>query len=242
MRSGNPVLSIEKFRQGISPGQAMTVTGTVNKSLILLMLLILSAGFTWRATLAGESPTGFMLAGGLVGLVTALITSFKPMWAPVTSPVYALAEGLLLGGVSALAERSYPGVPMTAVGLTLGVALAFLVLYKTGTIKVTEQLRAGIMAATFGILIGYLGLFLLGLFGIHMPAGLSSGPIGIGISLLIVGVAAFNLLLDFDLIDRAAASGAPKAMEWYGAFALMVTLVWLYFEMLRLLMKLQDRR
>lgn len=243
MRSGNPTLSLEKFRQGpLVSGDRMTIEGTTNKSLILLILLILSAGFTWRAALAGEQPLILMGAGAIVGFVIALATAFKPLWAPVTAPVYALAQGLFLGGVSAFAERQYPGIPMTAVGLTLGVALAFFMLYKTGTIKVTEQLRAGIMAATFGIVVGYLGLFLAGLLGLHLPVGFSSGPVGIGISLLIVGVASFNLLLDFDLIDRAAAQGAPKAMEWYGAFALMVTLVWLYLEMLRLLMRLQDRR
>jgi uncharacterized YccA/Bax inhibitor family protein len=178
----------------------------------------------------------------LAGLVLALFTIFKKEWSAFTAPAYAVAEGLSLGAVSALFEVRYPGIVLQAVGLTFGTLAALLVAYKTGVIKATENFKLGVVAATGAIALFYLFGFVLRLFGITMPLIHSSGTFGILFSLGVVVVAALNLVLDFDFIEEGAARGAPKYMEWYAAFGLMVTLVWLYLEVLRLLSKLQDRR
>ena len=262
MRSSNPVLSENIFRNFEAYGDStvMTVTGTALKTFIALMLAFLTAGFVWfrfeklggmkipadpvAAAAAAQSIMPFLMGGLIVGLITSLVTIFKPVWAAYTTPIYALAEGCFLGGISAVVQAQFPQVPIVfqALGLTFGTALVMMILYQTGTIKVTEKLRSGIMAATGAICLLYLVSFVLRLFGTNVPYIHGSGPIGIGFSIFVVGLAAFNLLLDFDLIERLSAQRAPKHMEWYGAFALMVTLVWLYIEILRLLSKLNRRR
>jgi uncharacterized YccA/Bax inhibitor family protein len=247
MRSSNPALSDKAFQtEQASFGQAaMTISGTVNKTGILLLCAIATASWTWNRFLHSDSPeTVWPLAavGAIGGLIVALVTVFKKNWAPITAPLYALLEGLLLGAISAIFEVRYPGVPIQAVSLTFGVLVVLLLAYRSGLIPVTDNLRLGIVAATGGIAVFYLAQFILGFFGIHFTSINGSGPIGIGFSLVVVVIASLNLVLDFDFIERGARAGAPKYMEWYGAFGLMVTLIWLYLEMLRLLGKLRDRR
>ncbi|MNK69581.1 Bax inhibitor 1 like protein [compost metagenome] len=246
MRSGNPALSTATF-QGLPTafGNRMTLSGTVNKTLIMLALVIAAAFFTWnQALVQGDNAILPLLmgVGAIGGLIVALVTIFKKEWAPVTAPIYAVLQGLLLGGLSSLLNSAYPGIVIQAVGLTFGVALSLLLVYRSGLVKVTDNFRMGIVAATGGIFLVYLVSFGMSLFGLRMPLIHESGLFGIGFSLFVVAIAALNLVLDFDFIERGAESGAPKFMEWYGAFGLMVTLVWLYIEILHLLAKLQGRR
>lgn len=250
MQSGNPVLKGRSFTQAgyarpLELGEAMTIQGTVNKTGFLLLLAFASSAWVWRMFYTSGNPATVMpyvIVGAIAGLIVALATVFKPNWATITSPLYALLEGLVLGGVSALFESVYHGIVLQAVGLTFGVLFAMLVAYKTGMIRATEKFKVGVVAATGGIMLVYLLSFVLGFFGVTVPGIFGNGVIGIGFSVFVVVIAALNLVLDFDIIERGAAAGAPKYMEWYGAFALMVTLVWLYLEILRLLAKLQSRR
>jgi uncharacterized YccA/Bax inhibitor family protein len=247
MRTSNPTLSDKAFRtEGVAYGQeAMTLQGTVNKTGILLLCSVATAAWTWNQFLHSRSPEAVMpaaLIGAIGGFIVALVTVFKKEWSPVTAPLYALLEGFILGAVSAIFEVRWPGLPIQAVSLTFGVLIVMLVAYRARIIPVTDKLRIGIVAATGGIALFYVAQFILGFFGIHFTAVNSSSPIGIGFSVLVVIIASLNLVLDFDFIERGAQAGAPKYMEWYGAFGLMVTLIWLYFEMLRLLAKLRDRR
>ena len=235
MQSSNPALNLAEgafARTTIIGSDRMTVQGTANKTGLLLLLAFLGAGISWGSS----QPNLWIMVGSIGGLVMAFVTIFKKEWAAVTAPIYALLEGLFLG---ALSSAFYPDIAIQAVGLTFGTLAGMLVAYSSGWIKVTEKFRSGVIAATFGIMLFYLATFVLGFFGIGMPGVFDGGLIGIGFSLVVVGVAALNLLLDFDLIDNLAMQGAPKHFEWYGAFALMVTLVWLYLEILRLLSKLQ---
>ena len=171
-----------------------------------------------------------------------MLTIFKKTWAPATAPIYAACEGLVLGSTSALFELRYPGIVLRSVALTFGVLLTLLIAYRSGAIRATPGFRRGVIAATGAIVLVYLSSFVLGLFGVNLGFLNSSSPLGIGISLVVVGIAALNLVLDFDFIEQGAKTGAPKYMEWYAAFGLIVTLVWLYLEILRLLSKLNDRR
>jgi uncharacterized YccA/Bax inhibitor family protein len=252
IRTSNPALNDNTFRG--TPGalyggysgatERMTMSGTTNKAALLLLLAFASASFTWYQFLATHNPaaiSGLMMLGFLGGFILAMVTIFKPVWAGITAPLYALAEGLALGGISAIFEASYHGIAIQAVGLTFGVLAVMLTIYRTGIIKVTDKMRLGIVAATGGIAIFYLLEMVLGFFGVHFTTLNGSGPLGIVFSLVIVGVAAMNLVLDFDFIQKGVQFGAPKYMEWYGAFSLMVTLVWLYMEMLRLLSKVRSR-
>ena len=226
-------------------GETMTLNGTVNKTGILLVCAMATAYWTWEQFLASGNPAsvgGWMMLGLIGGLVMAMVTIFKKEWAGVTAPAYALCEGLVLGGMSAMFELRWPGIAIEAVSLTFGVLLVLLLAYRSGLIRVTNKMRLGIVAATGAIMLFYLAEMVMGFFGMHLTALNGSGPLGIGISLIIVGVAAMNLVLDFDMIETGVRMGAPKYMEWYGAFGLMVTLVWLYMEMLRLLSKLNSRR
>lgn len=239
MRSGNPALSADVFRGFPATRESMTVQGTVNKTLLELLIVVAGASFTWQQAFQGSGLVPLLLMVGTIGgLLFALVTIFKKEWAPVTAPLYAALEGLALGGISAYAESAYPGIVLQAVGLTFGVLFALLFVYKSGLIRVTDNFRLGLAAATGGIFLVYLVTFILGFFGIHIPFIHDSGMIGIGFSLFVVAIAALNLVLDFDFIEQAAGR-VPKYMEWYGAFALMVTLVWLYIEILNLLIKLQ---
>ena len=222
----------------------MTLNGTVNKTGILLICAIATAAWTWHLFLPTRDMTAvapLMMLGVFGGLICALVTTFKKQWSAVTAPIYALLEGLALGGFSAMLELRYPGIAIQAVSLTFGTLFVLLFLYRTGVIKVTQKFRLGIVAATGGIMVFYLLEMVLGFFGFQFTTINGSGPIGIGFSLIIVGIAALNLVLDFDFIEQGVQFGAPKYMEWYGAFGIMVTLVWLYLEILRLLSKMRSR-
>ncbi|HMC95942.1 MAG TPA: Bax inhibitor-1/YccA family protein [Polyangia bacterium] len=224
---------------------AMTIQGAVDKTAILLAVLIFTAIWPWKLFFDSRNPElllPWLAIGGIGGFVIGMVTIFKKTWAPVTAPIYAACEGLVLGSISALFELRYPGIAIKSVALTFGVLLTLLVAYRTGALRATAGFKRGVIAATGAIVIVYLGSFVLGFFGVNVSFMNSSSPLSIGISLVIVGVAALNLVLDFDLIEQGAKLGAPKYMEWYGAFALLMTLVWLYLEILRLLAKLNDRR
>ena len=253
IKTSNPALSDKTFR-GLSGTQyggvidessRMTLNGTINKTGILLVCAIASSAWVWHLFLqsrdiAAVSP--LMLGGMVGGFIVALVTVFKKEWAPVTAPLYALLEGLVLGGLSAFVDLRYPGIAIQAVGLTFGTLFVLLLAYRSGLIRVTQKFRLGVIAATGGIMLFYLLEMVLGFFHIQFVAINGAGAIGIGFSLLVVGIAALNLVLDFDFIEQGVNYGAPKYMEWYGAFGIMVTLVWLYLEILRLLSKLNSRR
>lgn len=252
MRSGNPALKESTFLD-LGTGTvvrndsgAMTLNGTVNKTGILLLLTVITATFAWSQTMtpSGEIAAGagvYLWGGAIGGLVLALITVFKKAWSPVTAPLYAVVEGFFLGAISAIYNAQFQGIVMQAVMLTFGIMFALLFAYRSGLIKATENFKLGVVAATGGVALIYLATMVLGLFGIKIPFIHESGLIGIGFSLVVVVIAALNLVLDFDFIEKGVEAGAPKYMEWYGAFGLMVTLVWLYLELLRLLSKLQSR-
>ena len=246
MRTANPTLSDNTFRgygRAIASSDTMTIQGTVNKSAVLLLLVLLSSVWTWRLYYTAAGSLGVWIFGGAIGgFIVAMITVFKKQWAAMTAPLYALLEGLVLGGISSMLEGSYPGIVIQAVGLTFGTLFGLLFAYKSGMIKATENFKLGVVSATGGIAVVYLVTMLLGFFGIRMPYIHESGMIGIGFSLFVVIIAALNLVLDFDFIENVAAQGAPKYMEWYGAFGLMVTLIWLYIEILRLLSKMRERK
>ena len=250
MRSGNPALKESTFLD-LGSGTvvsradgAMTLNGTINKTGLLLLLAVITAAFAWnQVEITAEGMTGGLYVwGGLIGgFILAMVTVFKKQWAPVTAPMYALVEGFFLGGISAVFEAKYPGIAFQAVLLTFGTLFALLMAYRSGLIKATENFKLGVVAATGGIALVYLATIVLGFFGIDIPMIHDNGIVGIGFSLFVVVIAALNLVLDFDFIESGVEAGAPKYMEWYGAFGLMVTLVWLYIEFLRLLSKLQSR-
>lgn len=222
----------------------MTVNGTVWATSALLVLVVTAGVFGWTSVdVAAESVSlpGWLFPVVFGALGVAILTIFRPNLARFTAPVYALMQGAFLGAISGLYNAAYEGIVVQAVGLTIGVFAVMLFLYGTRIIKVTEKLRMGIVAATGAVLLVYVANMILSLFDASVPFLHDTGPLGIGISLVIVGIAAFNLLLDFDFVERGVAAGAPKKMEWYAAFGLLVTIVWLYLELLRLLSKLQGR-
>jgi uncharacterized YccA/Bax inhibitor family protein len=241
MRSGNPVLTSKTF--DIAPeGERMTIAGTVNKTGILLALVMITAIYTWGRFYSSQDAGAIMplvWTGALGGFVVALVTIFKKEWAGVTAPIYALLEGFLVGGLSAIFESAYPGIVVQAVGLTFGTLACLLLAYRSGLIKPTENFKLGVVAATGGIALLYLASMVMSMFG--KPIGFihEGGLFGILFSGFVVVIAALNLVLDFDFIEAGAENGAPKHMEWYGAFGLTVTLIWLYLEILRLLAKLR---
>lgn len=243
MRSSNPTLTntIYKKEAALAGDQTMTIQGTVNKTFILLFLVMFTASIVWVQYFQGVNIMGFAIAGGIGGFIMAIITVFKRSWSPVTAPIYAVLKGLMLGGISALFETMFPGIVIQAVALTFGTLFSLLAAYKSGWIKVTENFRLGVFAATGAIALIYFATFILGMIGVNMPYIHGSGPIGIGFSLVVVVIASLNLVMDFDFIENGAENGAPKYMEWYSAFGLMVTLIWLYIEFLRLLSKLRSR-
>ena len=222
----------------------MTVSGAVNKTGILMLLAFASACWVWAKFNASPVPASiapWMMVGVFGGLIVAVATMFKPVWAPVTAPAYALLEGLALGGISAVFNAQYAGLPAEAVGVTFGVLAAMLLAYQSGLVRPTARFQMGVVAATGGVFFLYFAMWILGMFGVHMTALTGSGPISIGFSVVVCVIAALNLILDFGMIQSSAAQGAPKYMEWYGAFALLVTLVWLYIEILNLLAKMRER-
>jgi uncharacterized YccA/Bax inhibitor family protein len=248
MPTGNPALNARTFAtlpRVADPSRVMTIQGTVNKALLMLALLLIPAVWVWQQYFATGTPQTIMpwlYIGGIGGFVVALVTIFKRQWSPVTAPLYAVLEGLAIGAISAFFEAQFHGIVIQAVALTFGTLLALLLIYKSRIIKVTARFRLGVVAATGGIVIIYFLTIVLGFFGIHIPYIYGSGTIGILFSLFVVTIAALNLVLDFDFIENGAAAGAPKYMEWYAAFGLMVTLIWLYLEILRLLAKISSRR
>ena len=253
MRTSNPALAGDTFRgEGTAyGGEAMTASGAVNKTGILVILCVATAAWTWNRFFgaaaispeaAAQSVALPMVAGGIGGFIVAMVTIFKKEWSVITAPIYALLEGLILGGVSAMLEMRFHGIAIQAVALTFGVLVAMLLAYRSGLIKVNDKLRLGIVAATGGIAVFYFLQFILGFFHVQFLTAVNGAtPLGIGFSIVVVIIAALNLVLDFDLIENGARYGAPKYMEWYSAFALMITLVWLYFEILRLLAKMRER-
>ena len=248
LRSGNPTLGQNVFLDSASGSVstrdgAMTINGTVNNTAFLLILAMVGAMFSWSQfdTNGVGAMTAYVMGGMLGGLVFAMITIFKKEWAGYTAPAYALLEGLFLGAVSAIFNARYHGIVMEAVGLTFGTLGALLMAYRSGLIRATEKFKLGVVAATGGVAIFYLIGMVMSLFGHPIQAMYTGTPLGIGISLVVVVIAALNLILDFDMIEQGVAMRAPKYMEWYGAFGLVVTLVWLYLEFLRLLMKLNSR-
>ena len=224
--------------------EVMTLSGTINKSFTLIILVLAGAGITWWQFFNGSGLLQiFMIGGAIGGLIIAIVTSFNKKRSNVLAPIYAILEGFFLGGLSAYVEANfYQGIVMQAVGLTVGVFIGLLLAYKSGWIKVTQNFRLGVFAATAGIGLLYLVSFLMSMFGFGSIGFIhESGLIGIGFSLFVVVIAALNLVLDFDFIEEGVEQGAPKYMEWYAAFGLLVTLVWLYVEILRLLAKLASR-
>lgn len=243
LRTSNPALGEKTFNlRAVEGEESMTIQGTVNKSAILIGILIFTGAISWTQYTSGASAIVFIIAGGIGGLIAALVTIFKKEWSPITAPIYAVFEGLLLGGISAMAEGLYSGIVLQAVMLTIGTFVALLAAYRSGLIKATENFKLGVVAATGAIGLFYLASFVLRLFGVDMSFMQGSSWLSIGISLVIVVVAALNLVLDFDFIENGAETQAPKYMEWYAAFGLILTLVWLYLEILRLLIKLNSSR
>jgi len=249
-KSSNPAFTDKIFAKASygTHEEIMTVSGTVNKIALMLLLVVSAASYTWGMYFESAQTGGlstaimpWMIGGGIGGLVLALITIFKPVWSPYTAPVYAICEGLLLGGLSASFNAIYPGIVMQAVGLTFAILFTMLFAYKSGIIKVTQKFKTGIIAATGGIFLFYMATWILSMFGVNMGFALGNSLVSIGISLFVVVIASLNLVLDFDFIERGAQRGAPKYMEWYGAFGIMVTLIWLYLEILRLLAKISSR-
>ncbi|MGC6479941.1 MAG: Bax inhibitor-1/YccA family membrane protein [Flavobacteriaceae bacterium] len=238
MRSGNPVLGSQTFQRESTADDKMTISGAVNKTSISLVLLVGAGYFTFNA-----GGMALMFPALIGAFIVSLITIFKKEWSPITVPIYAVLEGAALGGISFVFNSQYEGIVSTAILLTLSILVALLMAYQSGWIKPTENFKLGIFAATGGIALLYLVNFIMGFFGggLGILNPMNSSPLSIGISGVIVVVAALNLVLDFDFIEEGAEKGAPKYMEWYAAFGLMVTLVWLYLEILRLLAKLNSR-
>lgn len=247
MRTSNPALMSNVF-SGFGPTartDAMTIRGTVNKAAILLVLVALPAAWVWKMfanTGHPESVQTWMLIGLFGGFILSLVTIFKKDWAPYSAPLYAVMQGLFLGGVSAIFNAAYPGIVLQAVSLSMATLLAMLAAYQYGWVRATENFKLGVVAATGGIALVYFVSIILGFFGVNVPFIAGSSLFSILFSVFVVVIAALNFVLDFDFIEQGARASAPKYMEWYGAFALMVTLIWLYLEILRLLAKINERR
>jgi uncharacterized YccA/Bax inhibitor family protein len=248
MKSSNPVLSRGTFNVSathVGYGQPMTISGTVNRAGILMLLVLLTAAWTWDRFYTTQdvgSVGGLVMVGAFGGFIAAMVTVFKKEWSPITAPIYALLEGLFLGSLSAMLELRFPGIAIEAVALTFGTCICMLLAYRAGLIRVTQRFALGMVAATGAIALVYVASMILSLFHVQIPGIFGSGPVGIIFSLVVCGIAALNLILDFNFIEEGARRGAPKYMEWYSAFGLMVTLIWLYIEILNLLAKLRNDR
>ena len=244
MRTANPTLSEKLFSNfgHVYDSHKMTIEGAVNKTGLLLLLLVIVGAFSWQAFLVFPALAAPAVIGAAIaGFIVAMVLVFKREYAAILAPLYAVLEGVVLGVLSALFESLYSGIVMQAILITVGVLFALLFAYKSRWVEATENFKLGVIAATGGIFVVYLISFIAGLFGVSVPYIHESGPIGIAFSLFVVVVAALNLVLDFDFIEKGAMHGAPKYMEWYGAFGLLVTLVWLYLEVLKLLSKVRSR-
>jgi len=246
MRSSNPVMAgriFEKVGRVTAGGNVMTINGTINKIGILLLLVIAAASYTWKMVSGADPANAGMLAmvGAIGGFIVALVTVFRPQSSAITAPIYAILEGLLLGALSAIINAQYPGVAFQAVLLTIGTLFSMLFLYRSGRIRATPRFQRGVMMATGAVFFAYLVSWILSMFGMGVGFMHSAGPMGILINLVIIVIAALNLIMDFHFIEKGAEMAAPKYMEWYGAFGLMVTLIWLYIEFLRLLSRFAGR-
>jgi uncharacterized YccA/Bax inhibitor family protein len=244
MATANPAMNEAVYRRAVradTSSAVMTIQGTVMKTTILVAILLATGAYTWSLAAADNMPVAYGLAivGCLGGFIVALVTIFIPKVSPFTSPIYAALEGLFLGAISAVFEAMYPGIVVQAVGLSIGVLAVMLFLYGTRIIRATEKFKIGVIAATGAVCLVYLVSMVLSLFGSRIPYIHESGPVGIGFSLVVVVIAALNLILDFDFIEQGVKQQAPKYMEWYGGFSLLVTLVWMYLEILRLLAKIR---
>ena len=242
MKSGNPALSKKTFENLSSKtAEVMTLEGTVNKTAISLAILLCAAYYTYS-----NAAMGYILVGGGGGFIVAIVTVLKKEWSPITVPIYAVLEGLTLGGISKMyAEAFEPGLVPQAISLTVGILCALLFAYKTKIIRATENFKLGVFAATAGIVVVYIISLLMSLFGnsgLAVMDPTNASMLSIGFSLFVVFIASLNLVMDFDFIEQGAEHGAPKYMEWYGAFGLLVTLIWLYLEILKLLAKLNSRK
>ncbi|MEP7195428.1 MAG: Bax inhibitor-1/YccA family protein [Saprospiraceae bacterium] len=236
-KSTNPILKDSLFEQNLSStGLTMTSAGAVNKSVILGLLLMITAVFSFAFP-----STIFLLPSAIIGFVLVLIATFKKEWSPTIAPIYALIEGLFLGSISAYYASAFDGIVFHALSLTLAILFLMLFLYKARIIQVTERFRSIIMIGTGAIALTYLVSFVLSFFGIQVPMIHSSGLLGIGFSLVVIVMASLNLLLDFDFFERGEQAGLPKYMEWFAAMGLIITLVWLYLEILRLLSKFNKK-
>lgn len=252
MNSQNPFFKNKSFTQTsavsrqadndvIDYNQTMTVSGTINKSFLMLILLIASAAITWSMTFSGYNPIVLTIGGAITGLILVLIASFKPQYSTFLAPGYAIFEGLFIGGISAIFEAMYPGIVIQAVGATFVTFIVCFALYKYEVVKVTEQFKSIVIASTLAIATYYVISFLLSMFTSFQPVHHGNSWMSIGISVFVIVIAAMNLFLDFDQIEKGAQSKLPKYMEWFGAMGLMITLVWLYIEFLRLLSKLSRK-
>ncbi len=246
MRSSNPVMTgkiFEKAGQVATGSLTMTINGTINKIGVLLLLVIAAAAYTWNMVTGADpgNATTLAIIGAIGGFILALVTIFRPKSSPITAPIYAILEGLFLGAISAIINTAYPGIAFQAVLLTFGTLFTMLFLYRSGRIRATPKFRRGVMMATGAVFFAYMISWILSMFGLPMGFMHSSGPLGILISLVIIVIAAMNLILDFDFIEKGSRMAAPKYLEWYGAFGLMVTLIWLYIEFLRLLSRFAGR-
>lgn len=242
MRTSNPTLNDRVFSSAPAAhgGAVMTLQGAVNKTLILSVIMVISAGISWQFVQTNPALATILLLGsGIIGFLLVLTSSFKPTWSPVIAPAYGVVEGIFVGVISARYAALYNGIVLQAALLTLGILFALLFAYQSRLIKATENFKLGIVAATGGIFIVYLVSMVLGFFGIQIPLIHESGMVGIGFSLVVVVIAALNLVLDFDFIETGVENGAPKYLEWQAALGLLVTVVWLYIELLRLLSKLR---
>jgi uncharacterized YccA/Bax inhibitor family protein len=243
MATANPAMNesvYDRAGRAFEADSVMTLEGTVVKTAGLLFILMVAALYTWTQA-AAQSPLTYplIIVGSIGGLVTAMLTIFVPKASPFSAPLYAALEGLVLGAISAAFEARYHGIVIQAVGLSIGVLAIMLFLYGTGIIRATEKFKIGVVAATGAICLVYVVDLVASFFGAHIPYIHESGYVGIGFSLAVVVIAALNLVLDFDFIERGVQMQAPKYMEWYGGFSLLVTLVWMYLEILRLLAKVQ---
>jgi uncharacterized YccA/Bax inhibitor family protein len=244
MATANPAMSEAVYRRAglaAAPTQAMTLQGSVLRTAVLVVILLATAAYTWSQAVAGPTSAayGWLIAGAIGGFITALVTIFVPRLSPFTAPVYAALEGLVLGAISAVFEAMYPGIVIQAVGLSVGVLAVMLFVYGTGLIRATERFKIGVVAATGAVCLVYLVDIVASWFGTRLPFIHETGAVGIGFSLVVVVIAALNLILDFDFIEQGVRFQAPKYMEWYAGFSLLVTLVWMYLEILRLLAKLR---
>lgn len=240
----NPALNANTFEHRFpSASEGMTLQGTVNKTGVLLFCATASSAWTWWLSRTQIQALALCLWSGLIGgFVFAIVTIFKKEWAPVTAPIYALCEGLALGGISAVLNQAYPGIALQAFGLTGAVTVVMLLLYTSGAIRATPKFTVGVIAATGGICLFYLADLVMGFFGHRVSLLNSNGPWGIAFSAFIVIVAALNLILDFDFVQTGVRAGAARYMEWYSAFGIMVTLVWMYIEILNLLSQVRSQR